>query len=53
MLCFQLLPTLQATFQTKNSVRSTPASLSLILKPPQIITYMAVEKGIENKGEQK
>ena len=32
MPCFQLLPTLQATFQTKNSVRiSTPASIALDL----------------------
>ena len=56
-LRFVLLLALQtcwATFQAKNNVRSAPASSALtIMRVLQIVTYAAVEKGIELKEEQR
>ena len=39
------LRTCWATFQAKNNVKS--------MRIPQIVTYVAVEKGMEYKGEQR
>jgi len=59
LLRFVLLLALRicwATFQAKNNIRSTPASFALTRTEatthvPQIITYAAVEKRMELKGE--
>ena len=53
------LRTLWATFQVKNNVRSAPASTALAqilhksynVRTVKIVTYKAVEKGMENKGK--
>jgi len=59
-LCFLLLlavRTCLATFQAKNNARSAPASSvtrdKAITHILQIVTYVAVEKGMELKGEQR
>jgi len=48
------LLTFEATFQAKNNVRSTPV-LTLVLHQSHNVhtTYVAMEKGMEHKGEQR
>ena len=57
LLAFQ---TCRETFQVKNNVRSAPVSSAVthscteaITCLPQIVTYVAVDKGMELKGEQR
>ena len=51
------LGTCWATFQAKNNVKrvpaSSPASTEATACKPLIVTYAAVEKGMELKGEQR
>ena len=49
----------RAAFQTKNNLRSAPTSSALtvcteaIMRVLQIVTYAAVDKGMELKGKQR